>query len=168
MNTARITDPRVGIGEDRPVAVTQIAANFICARRAASRGEIRCRPRPTPTITSTPSTDKHAAPADKIADHAGERRAEQIAGHGARQRAADRDLPLAAPARDRRSAPSATGNTPPAPMPARMRVTNSIGKTVQSAPTKVGDRRAAPDTRASAAPCRTGRRAAPIIGCTMA
>ena len=40
---------------------------------------------------------KHAAPAEEIADQAGHRGAQQIAGHGARQRAPDRDLPLFRP-----------------------------------------------------------------------
>ena len=40
---------------------------------------------------------EHAAPAEKVADQAGHRSAEQIAGHGARQRAPDRDLALLGP-----------------------------------------------------------------------
>ena len=40
---------------------------------------------------------EHAAPAEKVSDQAGHRSAEQVTGHGARQRAPDRDLPLLGP-----------------------------------------------------------------------
>ena len=40
---------------------------------------------------------EHAAPAEKVSDQAGHRSAQQIAGHGAGQRAPDRDLPLVGP-----------------------------------------------------------------------
>ena len=38
--------------------------------------------------------DEHAAPVDEVGDHAGGRRAQQIAGDGAGQQPPDRDLPL--------------------------------------------------------------------------
>jgi hypothetical protein len=40
---------------------------------------------------------EHAAPAQEIADQAGQGRAQQIAGHRARQGASDRDLALLGP-----------------------------------------------------------------------
>ena len=76
---------------------------------------------------------EHAAPAEEVADQAGQRCAQQIAGHGAGQRAPDRDLTLVGPTRSLVS-PSAIGNTPPEPMPARMRVANSSENEVDSAP----------------------------------
>ena len=71
-------------------------------------------------MTIAPSTASTPRQPRKVSDQAGHRSAEQIARHGASQRAPDRDLPLLGPTRSLVS-PSAIGNTPPEPMPARMR-----------------------------------------------
>src|SRR6185437_4938559 len=88
-----IADARIRVGEDGAVAFSERAKAR--SRRVVEVGPAKAsRNRDRRNHDETAENCEHPAPAQEIADQAGEGRAEQVAGHRAGQRPADADLAL--------------------------------------------------------------------------
>ena len=156
-NTARVTDARIRIGEDRAIAMPE-------RRQLGSAADASVAPPRKPaatatdaTITRIPSTASTPRQPRKSPIRPESEAPKQVAGHRARQRAADRDLALfrshqiaGQPERHRKHAAGADAG--------KNAASRTTAETRSTCAPRMLASPAAPGTRSSAAPCRTDRR----------
>ena len=146
------------VGEDaRKFAMTAARLNGGAASATVMLRKDEERQQRHRRARTVPSTREHPAPAEQVADDAGDGRAQHVGGERDAKQAADRDLALVASARDRRPAPS-----PPEtrrPRPARRRSAWRPAARNRSPPRRPARRAPSPARRCSSAgSCRRSRR----------